>query len=52
MEPGGIRLNEVKFNVVDLVELQLIENAISALMQPRMGLNLGHDIYFLLIYKS
>jgi len=30
MEPGGIRLNEVKFNVVDLVELQLIENAISA----------------------
>lgn len=30
MNHGGIRLNKPKFNVIDLVELQLIENAISA----------------------
>jgi len=30
INPGGIRLIESKFNVTDLVELQLIENAISA----------------------
>ena len=30
INPGGIRLTESKFNVTDLVELQLIENAISA----------------------
>src|SRR4030042_6368153 len=30
IDPGGIRLTESKFDVTDLVELQFIENAISA----------------------